>query len=110
MLPTLIRVAELIHLVIQTVAIAVAIHGGAEQIPSAMNCGVTIAGTLLKAEAILLVIEPTGTILAILLNVVLIRLVIQPVSKSLGMIGVGRKSPYPVVWVLVRVISSRKPA
>jgi hypothetical protein len=36
MLPTLIRVAELIHLVMQTVAIAVAIDGGAEQIASAM--------------------------------------------------------------------------
>lgn len=46
--------------------------------------GVTIAGTLLKAGPILFVIEPTGTIPAIPLGVVLIHLV-RPVSNSLLM-------------------------
>jgi hypothetical protein len=54
-----------------------------------MICGVTKAGTLGKAEAIILEIAPTGTILAILLDVVLIRLVILPVSKSPGITGEG---------------------
>jgi hypothetical protein len=56
------------------------LEGG--QTRSATEAGVTIAGTLLKAGTILLVIESTGTIPAIPLDVVQIHLVIRPVSNS----------------------------
>ena len=59
---TLILVAELMHSEIPPVETVVAIHGGAEQIPLAMKLGVTIAGTLLEAEPILLVTQHSETI------------------------------------------------